>query len=83
MDLIRGQVVRSRAGHDRDLYFVVLAVEGDRAVICDGKTRQLEKPKKKNRRHLCLTQMVLSEDHLKTNKQIRTALRQLTDGQSA
>ena len=34
-----------------------------------------EQPKKKNLKHLCPTQTVLSEDDLKTNKQVRAALR--------
>ena len=77
MEFFKGQVVRSRAGHDKDLFFVVLSLDGPRAVICDGKTRRLEKPKTKNCKHLCPTHLALPEDHLKTNKQIRTSLRAL------
>jgi len=83
LEFFKGQVVRSRAGHDKDLYFVILALENDRAVICDGKTRKLEATKKKNLKHLCPTQLALPEDHLKTNKQIRTSLRELTRAERA
>ena len=83
MEFFEGQVVRSRAGHDKDLFFVILSLESTSAVICDGKTRKLEKPKKKNLKHLCPTHLTLSEDHLKTNKQIRTSLRELTRAERA
>lgn len=53
-DRIRpGIVVKSRAGHDKNKYFVVLSVVDDEYVlIADGKSRTAEKPKKKKLRHL-------------------------------
>lgn len=67
--------MRSRAGHDCGNFFAVVSTTGSFAMICDGKERTLEQPKKKNLKHLCPTQTVLSEDDLKTNKQVRAALR--------
>ena len=49
-----GDVVRSAAGHDRGGLFVVLgAADADCVLLADGKTRTVEKPKKKKRKHLC------------------------------
>lgn len=48
-----GDVVRSAAGHDAGGLFVVLDASDDTFVwIADGKTRTVEKPKKKKRKHL-------------------------------
>ena len=80
-----GSVVLSTAGHDSGNYFVVLEVEGEEYVkLCDGKSRTLEKPKRKKIKHIKDTYIVLEEigDKLKTNKiihnkNIETALKKV------
>ena len=67
--------MRSRAGHDCGTFFAVLSVAGRFAMICDGKERPLDRPKKKSLKHLCSTQIVFSEDDLTTIKHVRAALR--------
>ena len=48
-----GQVVLSTAGHDKGRTFVVVGQAGDSAVlIADGRTRTMDRPKKKKIRHL-------------------------------
>lgn len=42
----------SVAGHDKDKLYVVLETSGAYAMLCDGKTKTLSLPKKKNLRHL-------------------------------
>jgi ribosomal protein L14E/L6E/L27E len=51
-ELKPGQLVISKAGRDKGKWYVVYKVEGPWVYIVDGKTRRLEKPKKKNLRHL-------------------------------
>ena len=46
MELKRGLLVRSKAGHDKHGFFVVLSADQEFAVICDGKHRPLQRPKK-------------------------------------
>ncbi len=46
------QIVLSLAGHDRGRLFLVLAAEGERVLVADGKGRKLATPKRKNPRHL-------------------------------
>ena len=47
-----GQIVCSKAGRDKG-YFMVVVEEGDGFVfVCDGKERPLERPKRKNIKHL-------------------------------
>lgn len=74
MEFDRGRVVRSRAGRDGNGFFVVLSSEKRIAVICDGRRRSLEHPKRKNLKHLSATCTVLPEDQMKTNREIRRAL---------
>jgi ribosomal protein L14E/L6E/L27E len=76
MEFERGRVVRSRAGRDGNGFFVVLSSEGRSAMICDGRRRSLEHPKRKNLKHLAATGTVLPEDQMKTNREIRRALAQ-------
>ena len=71
----RGLVVRSMAGHDQGGFFTVLSADEMFAVICDGKRRSLEKPKRKKKIHLAATTTVLSEGSMRTNREIRNALR--------
>lgn len=75
MEIRRGQVMRSLAGHDKGVFQTVLKVEGVFAYMADGKRRTLENPKKKKLMHLAPTGTVLGEESLATNRQIRTALR--------
>ena len=70
-----GQVVRSLAGRDKGSFLVVLELAPPYAVVCDGKHRPLERPKRKKLFHLAPTSQVLPEEALKTNRQIRAALR--------
>lgn len=80
MELTRGLVVRSAAGHDKGGFFVILEAGVSVAVICDGKRRSLEHPKKKNSRHLYTTNTRLSETLMQTNRAIRRALAEFQSG---
>lgn len=80
MELKRGQVVRSIAGHDKGNFQTVLALIPPYAVVCDGRRRSLEKPKRKKLCHLAATATVLEEESLITNRQIRYALHPFRDG---
>ena len=78
MDIKRGTVVRSIAGHDRGLFMAVLEVEGRSAFTADGKTRTIISPKKKNLIHLRPTAAVLSEQEMESDSSLRRALRRFT-----
>ncbi len=49
-----GSVVKSTYGHDKGELFVVLSVNESNAFIVNGKSRKIEKPKKKNLKHIYL-----------------------------
>ena len=57
-----GQVVKSRAGRDRDTIFLVLEIiDRENVFIVDGNLRKLENPKKKKIKHLVVYNKVISE----------------------
>ena len=69
-----GQIVCSRSGRDKG-YFMVIVSEDDRYVyVCDGKERPLERPKRKNVKHLSVTNTVLPEESFKPNTNLRKEL---------
>ena len=76
MDFQRGLVVFSKAGRDKGGYFAVLSVEGATAVVADGRTHALEHPKRKNLRHMQVTNTVLEEQAFISNKQLHKVLRE-------
>lgn len=75
-DLSIGQVVKSRAGRDKGRVFLVLEILDDKHVlVVDGDLRRLEKPKKKNVKHLMVYNTVLEElkQKLDSNIEINNA----------
>ena len=75
MEIKRGTVVKSKAGHDKGLFLAVLDVDGRFALTADGKTRTIVSPKRKNLIHLAPTATVLSEGEMESDSSLRKALR--------
>ncbi len=73
--MLRGTIVKSKAGRDKDGFLVVIDFSPPYAYLCDGKERPLENPKKKKIIHIARTKTVLEEEYLLTNKKIFRALR--------
>ena len=69
-----GQIVCSKAGRDKNYFLVVVKEEDGFVFVCDGKERPLERPKRKNSKHLSFTKTVLERNSFITNKQLRKAL---------
>ncbi len=58
MEVSIGSIVFSKAGRDKGNYFVIVALDGEYAYVCDGDLRKYEKPKKKKIKHLKVTNTV-------------------------
>ena len=69
-----GRIVCSKAGRDKGYFMVVVESKEDCVFVCDGKERPLERPKRKNIKHLQFTNTVLGNESYKTNKQLKKAL---------
>ena len=74
MDFETGSVVKSTAGRDKGKLLVVKENGHDCIIVCDGKERPLERPKKKNPRHLEQTGFSLTPGQTATNRALRKAL---------
>ena len=67
MEIAASNIVRSSAGRDRGKLFVVLAVEGEYLLLADGKSRKVESPKRKKRRHV----LFVAADENRLSEKIR------------
>ena len=81
LDFIPGQLVRSKAGHDKGKVFVVVRIEGDRLQLADGRHRLCASPKEKNVRHvqkICVFAAELTgccQEEALTDPNIKTAIK--------
>lgn len=74
MDIAKGSVVIAKAGRDKGKAFAVTEVLDARTVlIADGKSRPIERPKRKNIAHLQATAATV--DCVISNRQLRIFLR--------
>ena len=79
MDILKGSVVRAKAGRDKGDYFVVTDIlTSTKVLICDGRHRKVQKPKLKNVIHLEVTNTVAQE--ITTNRQIKSFLKSYLEG---
>jgi ribosomal protein L14E/L6E/L27E len=74
-----GCVVRSIRGHDKDSFYVITQILGDRVTIADGKARKLAKPKVKNTLHVRPMNVVLDMQAVTTDKKLREAMKAITN----
>ena len=81
MEIAKSDIVRSDAGRDKGKLFAVLAVEGEYLLLADGKSRKVESPKRKKRRHVLfvaadenrLSEKIKGEEKV-TNSELRRTL---------
>lgn len=74
MKLNIGSVVRADAGRDKGSFFVVTSMDKDFCFIADGKSRKLDKPKRKNLKHIRPTNSMIEIKDI-TDKKLRTLLK--------
>ena len=75
-DLRIGQIVKSKAGRDKDRVFIICEILNEQFVfVCDGDLRKLSSPKKKKVKHLMIYNTVLTEfaDKLQSNENLDDA----------
>ena len=87
MDIVKANIVKSTAGRDKGELFFVLATEGDFLLLADGKTRPVERPKRKRRKHVVLrradggelSRRIRSNESI-TNSELRKAIAAVRGG---
>ena len=71
-----GRVVYSKSGRDKGYFLVVVESDEKFVLVCDGKERPIERPKRKNVKHIGITNTVLDNGSMSTNKKLKKALAQ-------
>lgn len=74
MEIVNGAIVRANAGRDKGKFFVVIGFDGEYVLISDGKSRKLEKPKRKKEKHLSVSNTIVKNGSMSTNREIRKTL---------
>lgn len=76
--IVIGELVRSAAGHDKGGLYVIVGIEQGFAVICNGRDRKVQKPKRKKIKHIKRTGIVfdwiLKSPELVNNSSVRRAI---------
>lgn len=81
MEIAKADIVQSEAGRDKGKLFFVLNVEDAFLLLADGKSRKVETPKRKKRRHVRfvasdktrVSEKITGEEKI-TNSELRRAL---------
>lgn len=74
MKLAKGSVVKAEAGRDSGGFFVVTDVSEGFCSIADGRSRKLDKPKRKNIKHIRTTDSMIELNDI-TDKKLRNLLK--------
>lgn len=75
-----GRIVRSSAGRDKGQYMLCVDANESFLLVCDGKRRPVERPKRKNPRHIIITDDRLSREDVQTNRALRRCLASYAQG---
>ena len=79
MELKIGSVVKSKAGRDAGDFLTVVGFSEGYILVCDGKQRPLERPKRKNPLHIAPTSVILPAQKMATNRELKKALNELSE----
>ncbi len=77
MEFAEGMIVRSVKGHDVGQLFVIIACDGRYVYVANGKTRKMASPKKKNKRHIIVTETKQQNLSELTDKSLRRLINKL------
>lgn len=77
-----GEFAKSKAGHDKDEIFIIINIEGEYVFLVDGKSRRIEKPKMKKKKHIQVINIIdeelqkkLSDNVLIRDEDIKKAIK--------
>ena len=72
INLTVGQLVKSRAGRDKGIYFIVLEIIDEKHIlIIDGEARKLDNPKQKKIKHMIIYNTVIPEFKEKLDSKVK------------
>lgn len=56
-----GMLASSKAGHDRKTIYVIIDEDDEYVYLADGRNRTVDRPKKKNRKHIQIIKKIQLE----------------------
>ena len=65
-----GMLAVSRAGHDRETTYVIIGEEDEYVYLADGQTRTVDRPKRKNKKHIQVIKKVQMDQTSGGNKDL-------------
>lgn len=74
MKFCKGDLVVCTAGREEKRLMCVMSQDENFVYVCDGKERPLDRPKRKNPKHVVTADKKLSESDCQTDKALRKAL---------
>ena len=74
MNFEAGMIVKPNSGHKTGNHFVLVKADESFVYIVDGKRRRLSNPKKKNKKHIVVTDKQKIDLNTQTDKSIRKLL---------
>ena len=81
MDIAKSNLVEATAGREKGKLFFVLSEDGEYLLLADGKSRRVEAPKRKKRKHVrmvgesdCRVANKIRSSEKVTNNELRKAL---------
>ena len=79
---MKGKLAISKSGHDKETVYVIIKEEATHVHLADGKSKTIEKPKKKNKKHIQIVKQlpkditeILSRDREFRNEEIKRAIK--------
>lgn len=69
-----GEFVKSKAGHDKDSIYIVINEDADNVYVVDGRLKTIDKPKKKNKKHIQVIKNT-KPNNISTNDEIKREIK--------
>ena len=73
MEYSIGMFARSLAGHDKEKLYLISKIDSEYVYLVDGKTRTIDNPKKKRKKHIQIDYQVMDliKEKLETKCELR------------
>ncbi len=67
-----GYLARSTAGHDKGTLYIIIEETEQSVLVADGRLKTLEKPKRKNKKHI---QLIKINNPIDSNETIKQSIK--------
>ncbi len=71
MEAMTGYLAYSLSGHDKGRIYLIMSEEMDYVYLADGDVRTIDKPKRKNKKHIQIIKKMPRKTDAATNEEIK------------